>query len=84
MMHLFLVWEDQGNLKYYKGQAERDVSGNFLEYVLVKACNLVFDRECLPDGQITSIFLFPIYFNLRKFGNSYRLHPLTPQHFQTY
>lgn len=61
MMHLFLVWEDQGNLKYYKGQAERDVSGNFLEYVLVKACNLVFDRECLPDGQITSIFLFPIY-----------------------
>lgn len=61
MMHLFLVWEDQGNLMYYKGQAERNVSGNVLEYVLVKACNSVFDRACFPDGQITSIFLLPIY-----------------------
>ena len=41
---------------YYKGQAERNVSGNFLEYVLVKACDSVFDRECSPMAKLHQFF----------------------------
>ena len=34
MLCLFLVSEDQGNVKHCKGQTERNVSGNALTYDL--------------------------------------------------
>ena len=61
MLCLFLVWENQGNVKHCKGQTERNVSGNALTYDLKGAIQFWLGNASLV-AIFFSNFLLPFRF----------------------